>query len=126
MSVHAMNHFTVLTDNVERTVDFYGEFLGLSPGYRPDLGFPGAWLYADGTAILHIVGGKKREDLKPGVIDHMAFSARGLRDKLAQLDTAGVKYACRKQVGSGIWQIFFFDPNGARVELDFDPAEAAP
>ena len=126
MSVHAMNHFTVLTDDVERTVDFYGEFLGLSPGYRPDLGFPGAWLYADGTAILHVVGGKKREDLKPGVIDHMAFSARGLRDKAAQLTAAGVHYACRKQVGSGIWQIFFFDPNGARVELDFDPAEPAP
>ena len=124
--IQGMNHFTVLTDDVERTVDFYGEYLGLTPGYRPDLGFPGAWLYADGTAILHIVGGRKREELKPGVIDHMAFSARGLKEKLAQLDAAGLKYAFRKQVGSGIWQVFFFDPNGARVELDFDPAEAAP
>jgi catechol 2,3-dioxygenase-like lactoylglutathione lyase family enzyme len=126
MSVHAMNHFTVLTDDVERTVAFYGEHLGLSPGYRPDLGFPGAWLYADGAAILHIVGGRKHDELKPGVIDHMAFSARGLKAKVAQLEAAGVKYACRKQVGSGVWQVFFFDPNGARVELDFDAAEPAP
>ena len=77
-------------------------------------------------AILHVVGGRKHEELKPGVIDHMAFSARGLKEKVAQLDAAGVKHAVRKQVGSGIWQVFFFDPNGARVELDFDPAEAAP
>ena len=121
MSVHAMNHFTILTDDVERTIDFYGEFLGLSPGYRPDLGFPGAWLYADGTAILHVVGGRPREQLKPGVIDHMAFTAAGLPSTLAQLDARGLKYACRQQVGSGTWQVFFFDPNGARVELDFPP-----
>jgi len=126
MSVHAMNHFTVLTDDVERTVAFYEAHLGLHPGPRPDLGFPGAWLYAGGAAILHVVGGRKKEDLKPGVIDHMAFSARGLREKVMQLDAAGIHYACRKQVGSGIWQVFFFDPNGARIELDFDPAEAAP
>ena len=126
MSVHAMNHFTVLTDDVERTVAFYEAHLGLRPGPRPDLGFPGAWLYAGGAAILHVVGGRKKEDLKPGVIDHMAFSARGLREKVQQLDAAGIHYACRKQVGSGIWQVFFFDPNGARIELDFDPAEAAP
>jgi len=126
MSVYGMNHFTVLTDDVERTVDFYGTYLGLVSGQRPDLGFPGAWMYADGVAVLHVVGGRKREDLKPGVIDHMAFSARGLRAKIAQLDAAGVHYACRKQAGSGIWQIFFFDPNGARVELDFDPAEPPP
>ena len=126
MSVHAMNHFTVLTDDVERTVDFYGKYLGITPGYRPDLGCPGAWLYANGVAVLHVIGGRKREDLKPGVIDHMAFSARGLRDKIAQLDAAGVKYACRQQAGSGIWLIFFFDPNNARVELDFDPAEPGP
>ncbi|CAG0962767.1 lactoylglutathione lyase [Burkholderiales bacterium] len=126
MSVHAMNHFTVLTDDVERTVAFYREYLGLEPGYRPDLDFPGAWLYADRAPILHVVGGRRRDELKPGVIDHMAFSARGLAAKAAQLDAAGIRYACRRQVGSGVWQVFFLDPNGARIELDFDAAEAAP
>jgi hypothetical protein len=30
----------------------------------------------------------------------------------------------RKQAGAvGIWQVFFHDPNGARVELDFAAAE---
>jgi catechol 2,3-dioxygenase-like lactoylglutathione lyase family enzyme len=119
MAVSAMNHFTVLTDDVERTVRFYDELLGLTAGERPDLGFPGAWLYAGGKAILHVVGGRPREQLKPGVIDHMAFTASGLPKTTSLLDARGIKYACRQQVGSGVWQVFFFDPNGARVELDF-------
>ena len=123
MAISAMNHFTVLTDDVPRTVDFYCNLLGLADGARPDLGFPGAWLYAGDAAILHVVGGKSRDQMKPGVIDHMAFSAKGLSDMLARLITSNVEHTCRRQNGTGIWQVFMFDPNGARVELDFDPSE---
>jgi catechol 2,3-dioxygenase-like lactoylglutathione lyase family enzyme len=123
MAISAMNHFTVLTDDVPATVHFYCDLLGLADGARPDLGFPGAWLYAGNAAILHVVGGKPREQLKPGVIDHMAFSAVGLSDMLARLITHNVQHTCRRQSGTGIWQVFMFDPNGARVELDFDPGE---
>jgi catechol 2,3-dioxygenase-like lactoylglutathione lyase family enzyme len=123
MAISAMNHFTVLTDDVPRTVHFYCDLLGLSDGARPSLGFPGAWLYADGAAILHVVGGIKREQLKPGVIDHMAFSAVGLSELLAKLTTFNIEHTCRQQTGTGIWQVFLFDPNGARVELDFSPEE---
>ena len=50
MPALGMNHFTVLTDDVLATVAFYGEYVGLAEGYRPDLGFPGAWLYAGDAA----------------------------------------------------------------------------
>jgi catechol 2,3-dioxygenase-like lactoylglutathione lyase family enzyme len=126
MGISAMNHFTVLTDDVPRTVDFYTKLLGLTDGARPPLSFPGAWLYTDGTAVLHVVGGRPREELRPGVIDHMAFSAKGLADTLAMLITHNVEHTCRRQNGSGVWQVFFFDPNGARVELDFSPDEVHP
>ena len=123
MPATAMNHFTILTDDVERTVGFYGDLLGLTPGWRPPLTFPGAWLYAGSAAILHVVGGRPRDELKSGVIDHMAFSARGLADTLALLTSRNIEHTCRKQAGSGTWQVFFFDPNGARVELDFNADE---
>ena len=126
MAITGMNHFNILTDDVDATVDFYRNAVGLEPGPRPDLGFPGAWLYADGRAILHVSGGRPKEQLKPGVIDHMAFSAQGLSDALARLDRLGIHYAHRRQAGAGTWQVFFFDPNGARVELDFDASEADP
>lgn len=126
MAISGMNHFTVLTDDVERTVAFYEAAMGLAAGARPDLGFPGAWLYAGGNAVLHVVGGKAKEQLTPGVIDHMAFTATGLSATLDRLDALSIRYAHRRQAGAGTWQVFFFDPNGARVELDFDSAEADP
>jgi catechol 2,3-dioxygenase-like lactoylglutathione lyase family enzyme len=116
-----MNHFTILTDDVERTVDFYREFLGLTAGPRPPFTFPGAWLYVGGEPILHVIGGRPSSELRPGVIDHMAFTGRDLAATLATLKARGIEHTCRQQAPSGVWQVFFHDPNGAKVELDFQP-----
>ena len=84
-----------------------------------------AWLHAGGPqAVLHIVFGRPLPSPRAGVIDHMAFSATGLAAMKARFEAAGVKHDLRRQAGSGTWQLFSFDPNGARVELDFDPAES--
>lgn len=128
MTVAAMNHFTILTDDLDATLSFYGEFLGLRPGARPPFSFPGAWLYADGGSdpILHVIAGRSRSELVKGVIDHMAFSARDLPGAVAKLRSRGVPYELRRLPAYGTWQLFFADPNGAKVELDFDAAEPAP
>ncbi len=125
MAVAGMNHFTVLTDDVDNTVEFYGDLLGLEPGPRPKLNFPGAWLYAGGKPILHVVGGRPKTELRPGVIDHMAFSGNDLDASLSALKARGVEYDCRQQVDTGLWQVFFLDPNGAKIELDFAATERA-
>ncbi len=130
MSVTAMNHFTILTDDVEATLAFYREHLDLAPGARPPFTFPGAWLYAEGgrgaDPILHVIGGVDKARLVKGVIDHMAFSGQGLAGAVAKLKAKGLPYELRKLPQYGTWQLFFSDPNGAKVEIDFDPAEAAP
>ena len=123
-----MNHFTNLTDNLDATLVFYKEHLEFAPGPRPPFKFPGAWLYAKGgsDAILHIIAGRDKKDLVKGVLDHMAFTAQGLEPAVARLEAHGVAYELRKLPSYGTWQLFFNDPNGAKVELDFDAAEAAP
>ena len=130
MAVTAMNHFTILTDDLPATLAFYEEHLNLKPGARPPFTFPGAWLYADGGRgghpILHIIAGIKKDRLVKGVIDHMAFSGKGLAGAVENLKMKNLKYELRQQVGSGTWQLFFFDPNDAKIEIDFDPAEPAP
>lgn len=123
MTVAGMNHFTILTDDVDNTVSFYGDLLGLEPGPRPMFKFPGAWLYAGGQPILHVIGDRPKSELKAGVIDHMAFSGKDLSATLSALKARGVKYDCRQQLDTGLWQVFFFDPNGAKVELDFAATE---
>jgi hypothetical protein len=89
--------------------------------------FPGAWLYADGGKgkhpILHIVAGRK---MVAGVIDHVAFSGRGLAAAVAKLKGKGMSYELRRLPAYGTWQLFLVDPNGAKVEIDFDAAEPAP
>jgi catechol 2,3-dioxygenase-like lactoylglutathione lyase family enzyme len=121
--IHGMNHFTVITEDLDRTLDFYVNLLGLEKGPRPDLGFAGAWLYADGRAILHVYADRPVPPGIAGVIDHMAFSAKGLRAVKEKFDARGLKYELRQQKGSGTWQLFSLDPSGAKVELDFDPSE---
>ena len=73
-----------------------------------------------------VVAGIRKERLVKGVIDHMAFSGKGLGAAVAKLKQKNIKYELRKQVGSGTWQLFFHDPNEAKIELDYDAAEPAP
>jgi catechol 2,3-dioxygenase-like lactoylglutathione lyase family enzyme len=121
-----MNHFTVLTDDLDASKAFYVNILGLGEGFRPDLGFPGAWLYAGDQAILHIVAGRGLPANPRGVIDHMAFSARDLRAVAARLSQHAIEYDLRRLPSTGVWQLFCLDPSGARVELDFESGEPAP
>lgn len=52
MPIQGMNHFTVLAADLDATKHFYIDVLGLRQGDRPDLGFPGVWLYVGNEAVL--------------------------------------------------------------------------
>ena len=125
MAIEGMNHFNVLTDDVDATRRFYVGILGVTEGSRPPFRFGGLWLYAGGRPILHVSAAKLPKE-RAGVIDHIAFSSTGLKATVANLKAHGIDYSLMQQVGTGIWQIFCHDPMGAKVELDFDPAEEPP
>jgi hypothetical protein len=74
--------------------------------------------------VLHIYWDRPMPTLRTGVIDHMAFTSSGLKAVKARFDESGMKYDLRQQAGAGTWQLFCLDPNGAKVELDFDPSES--
>jgi len=130
MPITRMDHFNIITDDLPATLAFYEEHLNLKPGARPPFTFPGAWLYADGgrgkDPILHVVAGKDRKLLVKGVIDHMAFYGTGLAEAVAKLKAKGIDYELRRLPEYGTWQLFFHDPNNAKVEIDFDAKEPAP
>ncbi len=128
MAIQGINHFTILTDNVEATRTFYCDLLDLHVGWRPPFTFPGLWLYSGASAILHVIGGKSRAKMPPGVIDHMAFSATDLAGTARRLRSRSVDHDLRRLANSadGQWQLFCHDPNGAKALLDFAAAEPAP
>ena len=85
MPVEGMNHFTVLTADLEACKAFYMELLGLQEGFRPPLGFPGVWLYAGGQAVLHVIAGRPLV----GDPDLLAvFDARRVKTRLMLVDDA--------------------------------------
>lgn len=114
----------MIAENPQATLDFYIGLIGLKPGFRPDLGFPGAWLYGEDPrhALLHIYFDRPVPAQRAGVIDHMAFTAQNLQAVKARFDAAGWAYDLRQRPGVP-YQFFCHDPNGARVELDFDARE---
>lgn len=126
MMIVGMNHFTVLSSDLNRSKQFYVELLDFKEGYRPEFSFPGAWLYIDDQPILHIMANKPMPDKPAGVIDHMAFTASNLQSMVDRLKQRGIVYDLHRLKGLGTWQLFFHDPDGAKIELDFPANEAEP
>ena len=148
MPVGRLDHYSIRTLDIEASRRFYTGIMGFTVGFRPPFDFPGIWLYngvqyPETTGVVHIIGidphnpqGLKDYlgDRDPaslqgtGTVDHMAFTASDLKAVKARFDAAGLKYELRRQPGRdgrpGTWQLFSHDPNGARVELDFDAAES--
>ena len=118
-----MNHFTAIAKDPVATLDFYERIIGLTVGPRPDLGFPGAWLYAGDTAVLHLYFERPVPNPPAGVIDHMAFTAKDLKAVKSVFDLSGYPYRLQHRP-NGPWQIFCEDPSGAKVELNFSPLES--
>ena len=55
MGINVLHHVTVKTDDLEATRDFYRDVLGLEEGFRPELDFPGYWLYCGEVPVVHLV-----------------------------------------------------------------------
>jgi catechol 2,3-dioxygenase-like lactoylglutathione lyase family enzyme len=126
MQIQRMDHFTIVTDRLDETLAFYA-LLGLHAGNRPDFGLPGAWLYAAEQPILHVIGVTHMPEPRRGALDHMAYRAQGLLATAQLLEERGIAHRIiRTPAPFRMWQLFFVDPNGVDVELDFDPEEIAP
>src|SRR5437764_15100638 len=96
MALNALHHVTVQTTDLEATRDFYRDVLGLRVGFRPDLDFPGYWLYCGDVPVVHLVpranaiGGGPSADTGP--FAHFALLASDFPALKATLETKGVKY----------------------------------
>jgi len=119
-----LQHVLVLTDDLDGTKAFYCDVLGLEVGERPPLPFPGYWLYSDDVACVHVAERASYDahatsmglPAQPSPVDHVAFEAEGYEQLRERLAAAGVDVTTNAVPG-GVRQLFFDDPNGARIEL---------
>ena len=124
MPVLGFNHYNLRSDRdmMELLKAFYVEVVGLQLGPRPQLTSFGYWLYAGQKDVLHLSEAKPEEGRQtsmPTTFDHVAFTATDYAGTLARLDQLGVKYRLREISDAGQRQIFFSDPAGNGIELNF-------
>ena len=134
MPLTGLDHCAIRTLKLRETRNFYVDLLGLEDGERPDFPFPGNWLYAGDTAVVHLVGidsddpsgleeylgAIDTEELHgSGSVDHLAFRADDPQALRSRFQKAGLPYREHKVPGMDLFQIFVDDPNGITVELNF-------
>jgi catechol-2,3-dioxygenase len=102
--------------------DFYVKIVGLQPGYRPPFKSFGYWLYAGEHAVLHLSEAHADESRATGVMnsfDHIAFSCTGASEFEIRLRQENINYTSQQLPLTGARQLFFRDPVGNGVELNF-------
>jgi len=120
MSNHnfTIHHASLIVANVELSLQFYRDILGMQPTDRPDLGFPGAWLQIgqqqihllelsnpDPTSGRPVHGGRDR---------HVAMHIDSIATLRDDLDKAGVVYTLSI---SGRKALFCRDLDGNALEF---------
>ena len=108
----AVDHVQVNVTDVDRSIRFYTEHLGLTQrGDRPDFSFGGAWLNAGGQQI-HFVQAPAPPNLGQHfslLVEDIEAAITGLRDRGIEV-TDAVDSAYDRQA-------FLSDPDGNFIEL---------
>lgn len=134
MDLQHIDHFTIRArpQDVDALCDFYRSVMGLHPGPRPDFAFPGYWMYLGDSPVVHLAGTLPADGAaapaggpgSTGRFDHVSFRTRGLAAVRAKLDAQNIAFRGTPVPGFDLYQLFFYDPAGVKVELTFDGAEA--
>lgn len=139
MPLSHIEHLLIAADDIDATRDWYARVLGMKSGPHPDFGFPVHWMYLGGVDVVHIgPSAKNAGDIQKqylgrtsqgsgsgtGAIDHIAFRATGLSQMIQHLRSEGIPFSQRRANGQALFQLFFYDPNGIKIELNYAAEEA--
>src|SRR5215813_4520359 len=84
MNIRGLLHFNIRCSPRDLPVveKFYADVLEMKAGYRPNFGFPGAWLYVGTEPLIHVSarfpeGSIAKAQNHTGSVDHIAFKCTG-------------------------------------------------
>jgi catechol 2,3-dioxygenase-like lactoylglutathione lyase family enzyme len=119
MIARRVDHVSFAVHDLDRSLRFYRDLLGLRLAPRPDLGIPGAWLTA-GEAQVHLIvvpegfdAGSPPPTMNP-MAGHAAFGIDDYASTLATLKAGGLEVLT---FGEDSGQMWVKDPDGHLIEL---------
>jgi catechol 2,3-dioxygenase-like lactoylglutathione lyase family enzyme len=121
-----LDHINIATDRLAETRAFYIEVLGMTERWRPDFPFDGHWLYIGDRPLVHLVGSARAGvGCDQAALSHIAFAIDDIDGFAARLTEKGVAFREIGAPGTPIRQLFFDDPNGVTIELNYLGARTA-
>lgn len=130
MKLNALDHVNIITDDFGGTVRFFVEMFDLDVrnGPKPLPPEHVQWLYDDsGRAIFHINSKEMQQAYRrktetgptTGAIHHVALDCSGHQAFIARLEAHGIDYRLNDIPSIQLKQLFFTEPNGVLLELNF-------
>jgi catechol-2,3-dioxygenase len=129
MNILSFSHYNLRAPRelLDALCSFYTEVVGLRVGRRPPFMSFGYWLYAGQQDVLHLTEARNDEVRSieaTTTFDHAAFNCTGREKYEIALAQRGVKYEVSHVPQTGQVQLFFKDPAGNGVELNFTSTDA--
>ena len=107
-------------DLLEQVRHFYCMVFGLAEGFRPSFSSSGYWLYAGDRPLVHLsIGSETGAAVGPAHLDHVAFQTAGLSEFQEMLNERDVAYRSNYIPELDLTQLFFSDPAGTGLEVNF-------
>lgn len=130
MKLNALDHVNIITDDLQGTVRFFVEMFDLDVRDGPEPLPPEhvQWLYDDsGRAIFHINSKEMQQAYRreteagptTGAIHHVALDCSGHQAFIVRLEAHGIDYRLNNIPSIQLKQLFFSEPNGVLLELNF-------
>jgi len=117
--ITTLNHVSIIVSDTARALEFYSGLLGLKQDHqRPDLGYPGAWLWL-GSAQIHLLELPNPDPVEGRPVHggrdrHLALDVSDLAVIVSALQSRGMQYTMSQ---SGRKALFCRDDDGNTVEL---------
>jgi catechol-2,3-dioxygenase len=126
MAVQAFDHYNLRAPRavLDELCAFYRDVVGLQVGDRPPFRRFGYWLYAGERAVLHLSEADAPEQ-RGSSVNTFAHAAFNCTDRAAferRLNERGIVFRVAQVPLTGQVQLFFRDPAGNGVELQFEAA----
>ncbi|MFT7359350.1 VOC family protein [Parasphingorhabdus sp.] len=130
MKLNALDHVNIITDDLAGTTRFFVELFDLDVRNGPEPLPPEhvQWLYDDsGRAIFHINSKDMQQAYRretrsgptTGAIHHVALDCTDRKAFIARLEAHGIDYRLNDIPSISLKQLFFSEPNGVLLELNF-------